>query len=110
MVYLSKLVFCYPFLKMSKNVRFSLFSVQKIDRHKIIYKDLKNFLHHALIVQQHGFFTKKSLDFFLNWTFLKCPFCKYRETFYFLCATVKIEPFFKYLKSVFKINVLYIYE
>ena len=59
MVYVSKNRFFIHFKKCPK-MSGSLFSVQKIDRHKIIYKDLKNFLHHALNSKTTGFFEKKS--------------------------------------------------
>ena len=67
---------------MSKNVRFT-FSVQKIDRHKIIYKDLKNFLHHALILKLPDFLQKKSLGF-LKLDIFEMSILQYTETFLFL--------------------------
>ena len=57
-----KLVFCIHFKKCPK-MSGSLFSVQKIHRHKNIYKNLKNFLHHALKSATTHFLKKKSMEF-----------------------------------------------
>ena len=63
MVYVSKTRFCYPFFVQKCPV---LFFKKKIDRHKIIYKNLKNFLHHALNSATTHFLKKKSMEFLKN--------------------------------------------
>ena len=63
MVYLSTIVFFYPFLKNVQKCPVHFFSVQKFHRHKIIYKNLKNFLHHALNSATTHFLKKKSMEF-----------------------------------------------
>ena len=59
---IQKIVFVIHFKKCPK-MSGSLFSVQKIDRHKNIYKNLKNFLHHALNRATTHFLKKKSMEF-----------------------------------------------
>ena len=59
-----KIVFGIHFKKCPK-MSGSLFSVQKFDRHKNIYKNLKNFLHHAL-KRATTHFLKKKYSVFLK--------------------------------------------
>ena len=63
MVYVSKNSFFVSIFKKCPKMSGSLFSVQKIDRHKNIYKNLKNFLHHALILKLPDFLQKSRWDF-----------------------------------------------
>ena len=63
MVYVSTKSFFVSIFKKCPKMSGSLFSVQKIDRHKNIYKNLKNFLHHALKSATTHFLKKKSMEF-----------------------------------------------
>ena len=66
MVYVSKksfLVSIFKNVQKCPKMSGSLFSVQKNDRHKNIYKDLNNFLHHALILKLPVFLQKSRWDF-----------------------------------------------